>query len=39
LIGPKGGGLHSKEEWVDIQSVMELSQILAQTAIDYCQKE
>ena len=38
LIGPKGGGLHSKEEWVDIQSVLNLAGILARTTIFACQK-
>ena len=37
LIGPTGGGLHSEEEWVDIQSVMDLTKILAETSISYCQ--
>jgi acetylornithine deacetylase len=37
LIGPAGAGLHSKEEWVDLQSVYDLAQILAETAIRYCQ--
>lgn len=37
LLGPKGYGLHSAEEWVDLQSVVELANILAQTAIIYCQ--
>mgnify|MGYP001820550418 FL=1 len=27
LIGPVGAGLHSKEEWVDLQSVYDLAQI------------
>jgi acetylornithine deacetylase len=36
LIGPTGAGLHSEVEWVDIQSVMELAQILADTTIRYC---
>ena len=36
LIGPVGGGLHSAEEWVDLQSVMDLAQILAETALRYC---
>jgi acetylornithine deacetylase len=36
LIGPIGAGLHSEEEWVDIQSVMDLAFILADTAIRYC---
>jgi acetylornithine deacetylase len=37
LLGPSGYGLHSAEEWVDLQSVVELANILAETAINYCQ--
>ncbi len=37
LLGPIGHGLHSAEEWVDVQSVMDLAPILAETAIAYCQ--
>ena len=36
LIGPKGGGLHSDVEWVDLQSVHDLAAILADTAVLYC---
>jgi len=36
LVGPKGHGLHSEEEWVDIQSVVDLAHILAETACSYC---
>jgi len=36
LIGPKGYGLHSAEEWVDLQSIADLAHVLAQTALDYC---
>ncbi len=39
LIGPSGGGLHSEKEWVDLQSVYELAQILAETASEYCQTQ
>ena len=39
LIGPKGYGLYSAVEWVDLQSVIDLAQVLAQTALDYCQQE
>ena len=39
LIGPKGYGLHSAEEWVDLQSVSDLAEVLAQTALDYCGQE
>ncbi|MEM7342926.1 MAG: ArgE/DapE family deacylase [Chloroflexota bacterium] len=36
LLGPIGDGLHSKEEWVDLKSVVDLSTILVETAIDFC---
>jgi acetylornithine deacetylase len=36
LIGPVGHGLHSAEEWVDLESVVKLARILAQAAIHYC---
>ncbi|MDX1415395.1 MAG: ArgE/DapE family deacylase [Candidatus Promineifilaceae bacterium] len=36
LIGPVGAGLHSAEEWVDVQSVLDLTDILARTAVSYC---
>lgn len=36
LLGPRGHGLHSEEEWVDIGSVLDLAYILADTALDYC---
>jgi acetylornithine deacetylase len=36
IMGPRGAGIHSTEEWVDIQSVIELAEVLAQTAICYC---
>lgn len=36
LIGPSGKGLHSAEEWVDIESLIILAKILADTAIAYC---
>lgn len=36
LIGPKGDGLHSVEEWVDIQSVFNLASILAEITAAYC---
>jgi acetylornithine deacetylase len=37
LLGPIGQGLHSIEEWVDLQSVIDLAAVLAQTAVDFCQ--
>ncbi|HSO26929.1 MAG TPA: M20/M25/M40 family metallo-hydrolase, partial [Anaerolineales bacterium] len=36
LIGPIGAGLHSDEEWVEVQSVLDLARILAETAVDFC---
>ncbi|MFO7682882.1 MAG: ArgE/DapE family deacylase [Chloroflexota bacterium] len=36
LIGPSGGGLHSAEEWVEVQSVFDLAHILAETAVHFC---
>ncbi|MGK7369841.1 MAG: M20/M25/M40 family metallo-hydrolase, partial [Candidatus Halalkalibacterium sp. M3_1C_030] len=36
IVGPKGGGIHEKTEWVDLQSLTDLSNILLQTAVDYC---
>ncbi len=36
LLGPIGHGLHSAEEWVDVQSVIDLAAILADTAVIYC---
>lgn len=35
LLGPTGHGLHSAEEWVDIQSVRHLAAILADTAASF----
>jgi len=36
IMGPKGGGIHEAVEWVDIQSVVDLSEIFLKTAIIYC---
>lgn len=36
LLGPTGHGLHSAEEWVDLQSCLDLAKILAAIAIDFC---
>ena len=35
VIGPAGAGAHAAEEWVDVQSVVELAGILAAAAIRY----
>lgn len=36
IIGPKGHGLHSAEEWIDLNSVDTLAAILAETAVQFC---
>ena len=38
IIGPTGGGLHSAEEWVDLDSCLTLARLLAETAIRYSGK-
>ena len=38
IIGPRGYGLHSDEEWVDVRSVVDLAQILAHAACRYCRQ-
>jgi acetylornithine deacetylase len=37
VIGPTGAGAHAAEEWVDVDSVVKLADILARAAIDYCE--
>jgi acetylornithine deacetylase len=37
MIGPIGAGLHAVEEWVELQSLVDLAHILAETARIYCQ--
>ena len=36
VLGPKGAGLHTTEEWVDLASVAQLAEVLVQTARHYC---
>ena len=36
VLGPVGDGLHTTEEWVDLDSVVQLAEILARTAQRYC---
>ncbi len=38
ILGPTGDGIHSPVEWVDIQSVEDLSHILLNTMISYCKR-
>ncbi len=36
IIGPKGGGIHQPDEWVELASVVDLSKILLNTAMTFC---
>jgi acetylornithine deacetylase len=36
VMGPVGSGEHSAVEWVDVQSVVQMAEILARTAVEYC---
>lgn len=36
VIGPAGGGAHASMEWVDLESVVQLGEILVNAARDYC---
>lgn len=36
IIGPKGAGAHADEEWVELESVFELADILLQSTRQYC---
>ncbi len=36
VMGPAGAGAHAAEEWVDVESVIRLAEILARTAVAYC---
>jgi len=36
IIGPFGEGIHTHEEWVDIQSVIDLAAILVDTSVCFC---
>jgi acetylornithine deacetylase/succinyl-diaminopimelate desuccinylase family protein len=36
IFGPAGAGLHSKEEWVEVQSLEELAKVFTRLARDYC---
>jgi acetylornithine deacetylase len=36
VIGPAGAGAHAAEEWVELESVVQLAGILAEAAMDYC---
>lgn len=36
-MGPIGAGAHSKEEWVDLDSVVKMAEVLARATLIYCQ--
>ncbi len=36
IIGPIGGGAHTSDEWVDLQSLADLAGILVDAAVAYC---
>ena len=36
VMGPHGAGAHSKEEWVDVGSVIQFADVLAAAAARYC---
>jgi acetylornithine deacetylase len=36
VLGAHGTGAHADEEWVDLGSVVQLAEILARAAIDWC---
>jgi acetylornithine deacetylase len=36
LLGPRGYGLHSAEEWVEMNSVFDLAHVLVESAIQFC---
>jgi acetylornithine deacetylase len=36
VMGPIGAGEHSAVEWVDVDSVVKMAEILARTAVAYC---
>ena len=38
VFGPSGAGAHAAEEWVDLESVVALAQILAEAAITYTRR-
>jgi acetylornithine deacetylase len=36
VLGAAGAGAHADEEWVEVESVIKLAEILAEAAADYC---
>lgn len=38
LLGPAGGNAHAHDEWVSVASVQRLAEVLATTAVRWCQE-
>ena len=36
VIGPTGAGAHAAEEWVELESVRQVAELLVRAATDYC---
>ncbi len=36
VIGPTGAGAHAAEEWVDVESVVQLAKVLVRAVSEYC---
>ena len=36
VIGPRGAGAHAADEWVEIESLVQLAEILAGAAVEFC---
>jgi acetylornithine deacetylase len=36
VLGPRGGGLHTEQEWVDADSVIDLAEILRRSILLHC---
>jgi acetylornithine deacetylase len=39
VFGPRGDGLHTESEWVDLDSLERVREILLATAIDFCGRD
>jgi acetylornithine deacetylase len=37
LFGPSGGAIHSTDEYVELDSVMQVAQIVGRFILDWCQ--
>jgi acetylornithine deacetylase len=38
ILGPVGDGLHAEEEWVDVNSLCDLTKILTEISVRFCRK-